>query len=164
MQHILSYRDHSTQWLNWNVSKSLNIVAQRILTQILDWREGEARDKNKQANYIFSRHFAVDIARRAPKNMEELKQNRIIPSRVIHKFGSALLQCVQRGIESTETYVLNNPSNKALAKSIRMWNYIFAKQNNIHPELVLNSQLVLNISERGLDELTGWRRDFLLIP
>ena len=159
MQEVLSYRDHSTQWLNWNVSKNLDITAQRILTQILDWREGEARDKNKQANYIFSRHFAVDIARRAPQNMEELKQNRIIPSRVLQKFGSALLGCVERGLKSNETYALNNPNNKDLAKSIRMWNYIFARQNKIHPDLLLDQQLVLNISERGLDELTGWRKD-----
>ena len=159
MQEVLSYRDHSTQWLNWNVAKNLDITAQRILTQILDWREGEARDKNKQANYIFSRHFAVDIARRAPKNMEELKQNRILPARVLQKFGSALLECVQKGLQSDETYVLNNPQNKDLAKSIRMWNYIFARQNNIHPDLLLDSQLVLHLSENGLEELTGWRKD-----
>lgn len=159
MHHILSYRDHSTQWLNWNVSKSLDIVAQRILTQILDWREGEARDKNKQANYIFSRHFAVDIARRAPKNMEELKQNRIIPQRVLKRYGSALLECVRKGSASDETYAISNPQNKDLAKSIRMWNYVFARQNNIHPELLLERQIVLNISENGLDELQGWRRN-----
>jgi ribonuclease D len=159
MHHILSYRDHSTQWLNWNVSKSLDITAQRILTQILDWREGEARDKNKQANYIFSRHFAVDIARRAPQNLEELKQNRIIPSRVLKRYSSALLECVQKGLKSEETYALSNPQNKDLAKSIRMWNYVFARQNQIHQELLLERQIVLNISEKGLDVLTGWRRD-----
>ena len=54
MNEVLSYSDHSTQWLNWNVSKSLGPQSQRILTQILDWREGEARDKNKQANYIYN--------------------------------------------------------------------------------------------------------------
>ena len=83
--------------------------------------------------------------------MEELKQNRIIPQRVLKRYGSALLECVRKGIASDETYAISNPQNKDLAKSIRMWNYVLARQNNIHPELLLERQIVLNISENGLD-------------
>ena len=80
-----------TQWLNWNVSKSLDIVAQRILTQILDWRE--AKPATKQEPTIFSQDILPLISWRAPRNMENSAKS-IISQRVLKRYGSALLECV----------------------------------------------------------------------
>ena len=68
-----------------------------VLKELAEWRQGEARQRNLPRPAVVSDAMLLDIARRQPTSVDELRANRRMPSNVWKREGPTILACVQRG-------------------------------------------------------------------
>lgn len=68
-----------------------------VLKELAAWRQAEARQRNLPRPAVVSDAMLLDIARRQPQSIDELRANRRMPSNVWKREGATILACVQRG-------------------------------------------------------------------
>ena len=152
------------EWLQWGVTKTLSQTAINILHELLLWREKQAQQQNKPSNYILPKRIAIDIAKRHPKTIPELRQNRRMNGVLIKKHGNALIQCVQKGEISGHQFQPLSTKEIRFADVLRSWAFAFSQSIDIDANLLLPQPLSLQIASDGPQILQGWRRDLLLEP
>jgi|GEM_PF-1432191 len=152
------------EWLTWGVTKTLSPCSINILHELLQWREQQAQKQNKPANYILPRKIAIDIAKRQPSSIQVLRQNRRMHGVLIKKHGNSILQCVQKGKKASHQFHPLSTENIRLAEVLRTWAQAIAVDLSIDANLLLPSDLSLQISYSGLDALFGWRKELLFDP
>jgi ribonuclease D len=148
-------------WLQWGVTKTLSPTSVNILAQLIEWRNYQAQKKNKPVNYVLPRAVAIDIARRQPSSIQILKQNRRINSILIKRHGNELLECIQKGKDSSLHYVPYSTDELRLAQAIRTWAQAMAQLHSIDANLLIPEHTSLQIAREGSAALKGWRKILL---
>ena len=151
----------SPAWLLWGVSKTLSTQGRNILTELLEWRETIAEQKNKPPNYILPKNIAVDISRRCPQTIQTLKQNRRIHNALVKNHGQALLKCVQKGSLKKTSPAPITTHQLQLVHLIRSFALAAGQQHGIDPMLLIPQNIALEIAYRGVSTLKGWRQRML---
>ncbi len=75
--------------------------AQAVLIDVAAWREQSARRRDQPSSWIMKDPTLVEIARAAPRTMEDLQQIRGIGKGLGERDGADLLEAVARGLERT---------------------------------------------------------------
>ncbi len=75
--------------------------AQAVLIDVAAWREQSARRRDQPSGWIMKDPTLVEIARAAPRTMEDLQQIRGIGKGLGERDGADLLEAVGRGLERT---------------------------------------------------------------
>jgi len=75
--------------------------AQAVLIDVAAWREQSARRRDQPSSWIMKDPTLVEIARAAPRTMEDLQQIRGIGKGLDERDGGDLLEAVGRGLERT---------------------------------------------------------------
>ncbi|MDQ3676814.1 MAG: HRDC domain-containing protein [Actinomycetota bacterium] len=78
---------------------SLDPKLRAIARELVDWREETARDQDRPIPSVLSDAALIEIAKRRPRNTNQLEQIRGINESTLHRRGRAILGAVQRGRE-----------------------------------------------------------------
>jgi len=145
------------------------------LRELAHWREDVAAQRDLPRGWLIKDATLVEIARRAPSSVPELKTIRGIDTREAERSGPGILQAVQRGQEAPPVKRPPAP-NKTLQVRARMIAGLAdavlrarSEEAGIAPELVasrsdVDALLFSVLSGRGDGDgtnrlLHGWRRD-----
>jgi len=145
------------EWMTWGAAEILDPVAQRILTRLLIWRDGVAREKNRPPNYILPRGIALDLARRRPHRRRELLANRRINMGLVNRHGEQLLECIRNGENESRVFPLPSPQERLVASLICSW--AVAQPLAIHPSLLMPKELAIDLAMHGITACEGWRKN-----
>lgn len=144
----------------WRMAEDLDDSGLRILAALYRWREAEARRRDQPPHYLLSEGICLDLARRQPRTLAELRQNRRTPSGLIKRHGARLVELVlaaQRS-EDPPPAILRRDQWRQLARD-RIWAEAVQQRTGIHAELILPRPLALTLA-RGDARLEGWRAEW----
>jgi ribonuclease D len=69
-----------------------------ILRELAMWRDAEARQRDRPPGSVLHDEVLVDIARKAPRTLDDLQRLRGLPGRELERSGTALLAMVEQGL------------------------------------------------------------------
>jgi ribonuclease D len=99
----LYQRNPRTLYRRIRRGRSLSAQGLAILRELAEWRDREARERNRPPGSILKDEFLVEIARKAPRTLEALQGFRGQPRREIERSGEELIALVERGLNVGET-------------------------------------------------------------
>ena len=80
------------EWLSWKVVQQFDSESKNTITELMRWRQETANRKNKPPNYILPRNIIIDLTRRKPTSIAEIKLNRRINHGLIKNHGQELIR------------------------------------------------------------------------
>ena len=90
-----NYRvDMSSLWKRLKGANKLKGVKLQIASELCQWRETVAQQRDKPRRWITKDDVLVDIARRVPQNLEELSEIRDLGEKMVERHGQHLLEIV----------------------------------------------------------------------
>ena len=79
-------------------AQSLSSQGLAILRELADWRDQEARRRNRPPGSILRDEILVELARKAPETLSDLHRLRGLPTREIERSGTILVDLVRCGL------------------------------------------------------------------
>jgi ribonuclease D len=165
MENALRPKMPEDVWPYWSIAEGLNEVQRNVLNHLLTWREEIALEKDRPSNYILPNNMAIDLARRVPKSVAEIRENRKISGRLVSRFGNELIKCIQKGKRDTSRYRVLDSSARKTSKTLQLWSIAFSNMMSINPSLLLAERLSQQIAMFGAEDgLEGWRKSIIEAP
>lgn len=150
-------------WLHWGVAETLDLDAQRVLANLLEWRDEIAQKKDQSPNYLLPKNSLLHIAKSKPTHLQAI-QNRSVHPAFLQKYGKELIKVVQEGLQDTDVFEIPSAESKKRNSIIRMWLKIYGEEIGISEDLLLSSKISHQVNFQGLDAIQGWRRELYLLP
>jgi ribonuclease D len=69
-----------------------------VLRELAEWRDGEAQRRNCPPGSVLRDELLVEVARKAPRSIDDLQRLRGLPARELERAAAALLPAVARGL------------------------------------------------------------------
>ena len=148
-------------WLHWGVAETLDLDSQRILANVLEWRDEIAQKKDQSPNYLLPKNSILHIAKSKPNHIQAI-HNRSVHPAFLQKYGKELIKVVQEGLKDTDVFEVPSAESKKRNSIIRMWVKIYGEEIGINEDLLLSSKISHQVNFHGLDAIQGWRRDLYL--
>ena len=102
-----------------------NPRAREAVRLMAAWREKLAREINQAPRQVVSDAILIDLARRRPKSVEEMLENRLAPKRALRDHGATLLAFLARSDDTADTLLPASLSlgirQKAVASDLQTW-------------------------------------------
>jgi ribonuclease D len=95
-------RDPRTLFRRIRRGNNLSPTGLAILRELAAWRDQEAQARDKPPGSVLHDEQLVDIARRAPRTLDDLQRFRGLSSKVIERSASDILAMVERGLAVPE--------------------------------------------------------------
>ena len=83
-------------------SHALSSQGLAVLRELAIWRDREARQRDRPPGSVLHDELLVEIARKAPRTLEDLQRLRGFPTRELERSGSTLLELVVQGLAVPE--------------------------------------------------------------
>ena len=152
-------------WTNWDIAPRLDESTRRVLTVLYHWRDQQGRDKNQPPHFILSDGLCLDIARRKPKSLAALTENRRIPQGLVRRLGQSMVDVVKWALENSPPLPFVPTEEQAeQARAIDLWARAVGQQLDVAPGLLLPVGTSAAVAARGAEALTGWRARLLEEP
>jgi ribonuclease D len=146
-----------------------------VLRELAAWREEEARRRDIPRGWIVRDQTLVEIARKAPTSLNELRRIRSIKAQELERRGSHILDAVRRGAENPVSEdALKAPNTRVksrarpLVRLLDAWLQARAAGAKIAPTIVASKEQLKALVEGHLQGdvpdlpvLSGWRRDLV---
>jgi ribonuclease D len=147
-----------------------------ILQELAKWRDSEARRRNKPRSAVLKDDMLIEIARRSPRRVQDLRDIRGLHPRDLERIGSDIAAAVQRGLRIPEsecpvieeTWPVLSPAESALVSLLSAVVQSVAERQQISPALIATmgdlQRLVLDYlhgNSEGLPVLHGWRGELV---
>ncbi|HMB92837.1 MAG TPA: HRDC domain-containing protein, partial [Rhodothermales bacterium] len=146
-----------------------------VLREVAAWREQEARQQDRPRGHVVNDKVLKNIARRPPRSQSHLSSVRGLDNRDAQRYGKALWEAVQRGLNTPEEEQPDPPQRRpqddALLAQINLaLAYLTGKglADGIDPALVASRSDVTALLLDGADArsedhalLQGWRGTFM---
>lgn len=155
----------------------LNSRGLAVLRELAMWREAEARSLDIPRRRVVSDEVLVEVARREPRSIKQLKTIRLLNRGDLNRFGEALLAAVERGRETPQEahppQHTSEPVPSELRATVDVLKFVLkiqCEQADIAAGLVANSsdieRLVAAVYVSGEDPseqpvLSGWRGELV---
>jgi ribonuclease D len=158
----------------WKVNGVNKLTPQQaaVLQELCKYRDNVARQRNRPLFKVISDHTLHAIASTSPNSIEELKDLPGMTQHQIDRHGKALLQAVQRGLQSDPVHRPRNtrPDDRFLARveALKQWRKLKAKELEVESDIILPRDLLLELASHNpvdqeeLGKLLNdvpWRRD-----
>ena len=162
---ILDARAEASGYLSWILEESaamvtggrgplakfksawkLNSQQLAVLLDLIDWRESNARDRNRPRNWILHDKVILDLAKRIPTSMPQLAAADSMPAGVVRREGKQLMTLIESACErglSDPPAPLPAPSNsrvRKLAKSLAPAMAALALELGMNVEILMPSR------------------------
>ena len=129
-----------------------------VLRELARWRQQEARARDVPRHSVVGDGVLLDIARRSPRGLDEMRANRRMPSNVLKRDGGALLACVARGGSRPPPPPLF-AKPRAWVDLVRAAARVREAETGVAVELLLPDRVIATLAEGGA--LPAWRREAL---
>lgn len=161
-----------TTWRRVPGLPSLTRQQAAVLQELAAWREERAREGNQPTFSIASNAILIGLARSQPSTAEELRRNRRLPRGLANRFGTELIERIQRSAARPEwawpRFVTPSTSNFRRLSWLSCFAECDAAQHNYAPRLglpvELREDLVLDPPadpEALVAKIGGWRSALL---
>ena len=148
----------SQEWLRWEVAWRMREEERAALHALHLWRDEVGRERNQAPRSVLSDGLALDIARRSPRSMDALSDNRRMPPSLVRRHGNAILD-VLRAV-STDRGPTPPPTEAAVVeRGLQAWAGVLERKTGIARSLALPPALSWHVAEQGPEVVTGWRRE-----
>jgi len=155
----------------------LSSAQQAALIDLVDWREAEARKRDKPRSWILADKTISAMVQRKPTSVEALAGIEGVSHGLVRRAGSTLLERINAPSDAAQQRVQNafvRPATgrvKALAKQLTGTLEALAEQHGINVELVLPSRELELIARLASGEAVvhpphwqGWRYNDFIAP
>ncbi len=159
------------QWRRVKRVSSLNRRQLAIAREVAAWREREAMRRDVPKRWVIGDESIVEVARRAPRSMEEVAAIRGVPDKVGKGAMSGLLSAVARGLDVPDEELPCLPKRRRLAGDVDAAIDLMvalvrlcAKENGVAMPLLASRDDLerLAAGERdGHPLLGGWRQEMV---
>jgi ribonuclease D len=146
-----------------------------VLRELAAWREQEARRRDIPRGWIIRDQSLVEMARKVPTSINELRRIRSIKIQELERSGDHLLEMIRRGAENpvSDSASKAPPTRvksraKPLIRLLDAWLHARAVSAKIAPSIVASKDQLRAMVEGHLQGsvpdvpvLSGWRRDLV---
>lgn len=152
--------DPDRHWRRLRIAHSFDAETRAVLHAVAAWRESLAAERDRPPHYILSNPLLLDLARRRPRSVGELRENRRVPDRLARQHGSTLVGLVTTACAGP-TPVPSEPSlqTQRSGRWLELWAATLAERLEVAPELLLPEQEALMLAAGG--SVDGWRAEAL---
>lgn len=143
------------------------------LQQLANWREEQARQRNKPRKWILSDDILLTLARQLPSDHAQLTKVRGLPERLANQAGEDILTAINNAL-SLENNALPSmsqkqrltPEQECLADTLMAFLRLLAQQNQISPASLGSRKEIEKLvrGNRDIPLLQGWRRHLVGEP
>lgn len=139
--------------------------SQRAIGRALaEWRETVAQEQNRPRGRVLKDDQLIDLAKRAPQDLDALQRMQGFHPGLIKRHGAALLECVAKAEvsnvdrEERKKPASLSPGKQLLADTLFAIMRQQAQEQGISPETIGNKNAVEQLMQDGSGPLsTGWR-------
>ncbi len=158
--------DPQDAYLRLSGAANLEPLQLQALKSLAAWREREARQRNFPRGFVISDTEMMLVSRQLPDTLEALRKIEDLHERTVNRHGSALVEAVQAGLNSTESVVAIqalDKSQKRIIADMRKLVLAAADTHGVDPALLASRKVLeslLRAVESGTDvpeRLSGWR-------
>jgi ribonuclease D len=147
-----------------------------VLEALLGFREAQAKRADLPPFKVLGNESLLELAMKKPLSLEELETGKVLSRRQIDRYGTPLLQTIQRAMsvpdEDLPVYPreskpdVPSPVRKRV-KALRTWREMRAKTLEMEPGILLNNALINDLalknprSIKEMEKITGlkkWRQ------
>jgi ribonuclease D len=147
-----------------------------IVQALAKWRDAEARRRNKPRAAVLRDDMLVEIARRAPRSLHDLRELRGLRPGDLERAGSEIVAAVKRGLAlpgsecpvPEDTGPVLSAGQSALVALLSALIQTIAEKRNISPALIATTgdlqRLVVDYAHgtpEALPVLSGWRGELV---
>ena len=146
-----------------------------VLRSVAAWREEEARSRDLPRGWVMKDQSVLEIARRRPANLKNLKQIRSLKPHQVSKDGESILHAVRKGLAApVEPQPSQRPRLKvppqldSIARLLEAWVYARATEAEIAPSMLASRGELKNLAighyhsaVPELRVLSGWRLELV---
>ena len=125
-----------------------------VLRELAAWREEQAMKRNLPRGWVLRDQALVEIARRRPGSLKELKQIRNLRPKDLDRNKDSILQAVRRGldnpvpVETTRDKGIRIRSRvKALVRMMDAWLHTRAANAKVSPTMVATKDQLKELAE-----------------
>jgi ribonuclease D len=101
--------DESQNFLRIKGARDLTRRELALLRELVPWRDGVARELDRATFRVMGNEVLLDIARTAPKSVQQLAGLKGMPRGLLDRGGSSILSAVKRGLEVAEEHLPKFP-------------------------------------------------------
>jgi len=170
----VAWRDY---YLTLGGAWRLGIPELEALQRLCEWREREARRRNKPRNWIAKDAELLAIANALPRDQSELARIADLPRPLVNRDGAKVIELVaaEPTGSAIQPELVEQPLSAQMRKTLKQCQAVVraaAEQLDIASELLARKKQLLpliGLAERNADfvwpeELGGWRREYLEAP
>ncbi|NTS77653.1 ribonuclease D [Catenovulum sp. SM1970] len=150
-----------------------------ILKELVEWRLGNAINRDMAVNFVVNERSLVLLAERAPTSLNSMKHIPGIHPMEVKKHGKALLECILRGkaVEQKDCLprvprLAESPRYKALFAELKKVIQKLAIEHDVSVELLATKRMINQyiaykwdfypwVKETMPELLLGWRKDIV---
>ena len=165
--------DESQNFLRIKGARDLTRRELALLRELVPWRDGVARELDRATFRVMGNEVLLDIARTAPKSVQQLAGLKGMPRGLLDRGGTAMLSAVKRGLEVAEEHLPKFPRapkwekeedfepNVTKLKAVRD---AAATRLNLDPGVLCSRERLEAIARKkpskvkGLEDVPGLRR------
>jgi len=101
--------DGSQAFLRIKGARDLTKRELALLRELVPWRDSVARDLDRATFRVMGNEVLLEMARTAPRNVQQLATLKGMPRGILDRGGTAILAAVQRGLEIAEEHLPRFP-------------------------------------------------------
>lgn len=101
--------DGSQTFLRIKGARDLTRRELALLRELVPWRDSVAREIDRATFRVMGNEVLLEIARTAPRNVQQLATMKGMPRGILDRGGAAILSAVQRGLEVAEEHLPRFP-------------------------------------------------------
>lgn len=143
-------------WRSIGGAERTTAVERAVLQALTRWRVATARSRDLPPHQVLNDGMLLDLARRRPRTLDGLRDNRRFPSAVVKRDGDALLAVIAEGASASPPPPLRDYP-RAWADAWRA--AVPALAPGVAPEIVLDDATLSRVHGGG--SFDGWRAALL---
>ncbi len=150
-------------------ARELTPLSLQVLNGLAHHRDRTARRRDRSPHLVYSDRTLVEVARRRPRTLEQLRRVKGVSDRQIERDGPRLLEVIDRSLQEGPLHLPKkrkttpsepplNRGQKTLFESLRNWRKNRAKERDVQESRVATSGTLRGIARafpKTLDELAA---------
>ncbi len=90
----------SDKWVVCAAPKALEDAIERVLLELVTWRDAGAREADKPPRSFLKDELLVELAKKSPRSADKLDRITHLPAPVRQRHADAILEAIERGREA----------------------------------------------------------------